>query len=248
MITLYNKEALQINCLDERFYTLDGVTFYPSVTTVLEVYPKGYGFLQWLKDVGNNADEIVRRAGEQGSHVHDAIDQFLKGLPVYWVDKNEKPNYTLEEWQMILKFVEFWEKFQPKLIANEKKIVSEKLGIGGTIDLICEINGETWLIDYKTSNALYPSYELQLSAYAVMWNEENPNNRIDRHGLMWLKSQTRGEDKKGEKIQGKGWIVKEPERDYYDSYKIFNHCHAIWKEENPSYKPKNLVYPAMIKI
>lgn len=247
MKVIHNAEAEQINFLDERFYTLDGNIFYPSVTTVLEVYPKGYGYLQWLKDLGNNADEVVRRAGEQGSKVHDAIDQYLKGFSVHWADSEGRTNYTLEEWQMILRFVEFWETHEPIILANESKLVSESLGLGGTIDIVCEINGEIWLIDAKTSNAIHTSYELQIAAYAEMWNQLNPQP-IDRTGIMWLKAQTRGADKTGKKIQGEGWQLKEFDRHYTEAFKVFQHCHAIWKEENPTYKPKNMMYPDKIKL
>lgn len=247
MKVFHDVEAEQINFLDERFYTVDGKIFYPSVTTVLDVYPKGYGFVQWLKDLGNNADEVLKRAGEQGSKVHDAIDQFLKGFTVSWVDLDGKPNYTLEEWQMILKFTDFWNTWNPEILANESKLVSEKLGLGGTIDIVCRINGEVWLIDFKTSNAIHTSYELQIAAYATMWNENN-EPKIDRTGIMWLKSQTRGADKTGKKIQGQGWIIKEFDRHYSEAFKIFNHCHAIWKEEHPTYTPKNMIYPDKIKL
>ena len=35
----------------------------------------------------------------------------------------------------------------------------------GTIDLILKINNELWIIDVKTSKAIWPSHKLQLSAY-----------------------------------------------------------------------------------
>jgi len=42
----------KIQILDERFYTLDKETYYPSVTTILNAYPKGHYFNEWLKDNG----------------------------------------------------------------------------------------------------------------------------------------------------------------------------------------------------
>lgn len=247
MKTIYDSKGKQINFLDERFYTLDNINYYPSVTTVLEVYPKGYGYSQWLKDLGMNADEVLKRAGEQGSKVHDAIDRYLKGEEVSWTDENEKPLYTLEEWQMILRFVEFWNIFKPEIIANEVQVVSLDMQMGGTIDLVCRINGQIWLIDYKTSNAIHTTYELQIAAYAEMWNAEFPDQKIERAAILWVKALTRGADKSGKKVQGTGWILKEFDRSYQDAYKIFLHARAIWDEENPTYKPKNKVFPSVVK-
>jgi hypothetical protein len=246
MKVIHDDTNKQINFLDERFYLGSNDQYYPSVTTVLEVYPKGHGFMQWLKDIGNNADEVVKRASEQGTKVHNAIEQYLKGVQLDW-QVDGVTRYTLEEWLMILKFVEFYETYKPEVIAVEVEMVSDDLKLGGTIDLVCKINGQVWLIDNKTSNAIHTSHELQLSAYAKMWNDTHPEATIDRVGIMWLKSLTRGEDKTGKKLQGKGWQVKEFDRNYKEAYQLFEHVRAIWDEENKNYAPKNVIYPSIIK-
>lgn len=277
MRTFHNPDNKQINFLDERFYTTDGVTFYPSVTTVLGVYPKGYGFNKWLKENGENADDILEKAGEEGSKVHDAIDQMINGQEIKWthtfvdtlqiqsvessarfiddcqhglVSKYHKEVqfYNIDEWRMILKFVDFVEKNNPEFIANEFNIISDDIRIGGTLDIVCDIAGERWLIDIKTSNYIHKTHELQLSVYAKMFNEKNPDIPIDRVGILWLKATTRGEDKKGKVIQGSGWQLKEFDRHYEDSYKLFKHVRAIWDEENPNYRPKNMTMPDRIKL
>jgi hypothetical protein len=238
-----NNEAKRIEILDERFYKSKiEDKYYPSVTTILEAYYKGYGFNEWLKQVGYNADEIMRKAGEQGTNVHNMIEAYLQGFKISWIDENNRPRYTLNEWQMFCKFIEFFEKYKPELMVQEFTLVSDKLRFGGTVDFIGKINGEIWLLDWKTSNYLHKTYELQLAAYAMAWNELNPENKIQRTGILWLNSATRGEDKKGLSIQGKGWQIKEFDRHYEDAFKLFLHTQAIWEEENPSYKPKNLEY------
>ena len=242
----YNGDARQINVMDDRFYESQknpGV-FYPSVTTILEAYYKGYGYYEWLKQVGFNADEIMRKAGDQGTNVHDMIEGYLKNFPITWMNESGESKYTLEEWQMFCKFIEFFQREKPEVLTIEFNLVSETMKFGGTIDLICKMKGQTWLIDHKTSNYLHKSHELQISAYATAWNELNPNYKIDRAGILWLKASTRGEDKKGEKIQGEGWQLKEFDRPYTESFKLFEHTQAIWNEENPNYKPKNFIYPS----
>ena len=82
----------------------------------------------------------------------------------------------------------------------------------------------------------------------MMWNELNPDYKIDKTAILWLKALTRGADKKGIAIQGKGWQLKEFDRPYEDAFKLFQYTQAIWEEENPNYKPKNLIYPATFKL
>jgi len=250
MKVFYNGDSQRIDIIDERFYEskkTPGV-FFPGVTTVLEAYMKGYGFTQWLKDVGHSAEEILRRTGEVGSHVHEMIDFYLKGFEVSWLDANDKNLYTLEEWQLFSKAVEFFEKFKPEILTGEFNFCNESRRYGGTIDLICKINNEIWLIDHKTSNAIYKTHELQVAAYVTAWNDLNPQYPIKRTGILWLKAATRGEDKQGKKIQGEGWQLKEFDRPYQDAFRLFEHTQAIWEEENPNWKPKNLTYPVTYKM
>ncbi len=251
MKTFHNPDENCVEFLDERFYTKDGETFYPSVTTVLDVYPKGFGYIQWLKDMGSNAGEVLARAGEQGTKVHNAIEMYLNGEVLSWAGANEQ--YSLLEWQMIMRFVEFWDTYKPKIIAGpEKTIISDTMKVGGTIDIVCEIFDkgltQTWLIDYKTSNGIYKTHQLQLSAYCMLWNEANPDRKIERTGILWLKSRTRGPDKTGKKMQGPGWQLVEFDRHYSDSFKLYEHTRKIYDAENPNPKPKNLIYPDKIKL
>lgn len=244
MKLIHDKENKQINFLDERFYQFDEWVYFPSVTTVLDIYPKGYGFIQWLKDLGNNADEVLKRAGESGTKIHNAIESYLKGDEVIWNDAI----YDFDEWRQILRFKEFWETYKPELIHPELQVVAPDYQLGGTIDIICRIGKLVYLIDVKSSNAIYKTHELQIAAYAMMFNSLNPDLIIDRTAIFHSKSLTRGEDKKGKVMQGEGWKLIEPERHYKDSFKVFQHIHAIYLEENPICKPKNKVYPDSIKL
>jgi ribulose-5-phosphate 4-epimerase/fuculose-1-phosphate aldolase len=72
---IHSPEAQRLDFLDSRFYTLNGEQFYPSVTHVLDVYPKGYAFYEWLKSVGNNQDQILQKASDEGTKIHNAIEK-----------------------------------------------------------------------------------------------------------------------------------------------------------------------------
>ena len=60
----HNPSAKQITFCDERFYETSEGNFYPSVTTVLDLYPKGKEFNEWLKRNGTDADAIVTMAAD----------------------------------------------------------------------------------------------------------------------------------------------------------------------------------------
>lgn len=238
----HNPEAQQINVMDERFYTLDGETFYPSVTTVLEAFPASPQLLTWKKAVGFNADIILERAASEGSNVHNAVERYLRGDEIHY------SGYNITEWVCILRFVEFWETTAPLLEICEQIIVCPDLRIGGTIDIVCVINGERWIIDVKSSTAVHETHEFQIAAYAVMWNREHPGLPVTRCGILHLKAATRGPDKKGKKIQGKGWQLVEFERPFLKAWQIFRHLRVVWDECNPDYRPANLKYPDRVQL
>jgi len=75
----FDGELKQINFLDRRVYQRAEGVYYPSVTTILQYMPKNKFFETWLKDVGHNADLIMRRAGKEGTQVQEAIETLLAG-------------------------------------------------------------------------------------------------------------------------------------------------------------------------
>lgn len=232
----------RITIEDERFYRTPEGGYLPSVTTILDYYPKGKRFEQWLKDNGNSADDIVKRAADDGSAVHDAIDILLHGKEL------THASYTTEQWKLILRFVEFYEAVKPEIIAREAKVISVHIGAGGTLDLVCMIDGERWLIDHKTSGYVYDNHFVQLGAYAAMWNDQYPDQKIQRVGILHLKATTKGPDNSGKKIQGAGWKIEEPEDSVAELYEVFKHVKALYHRLNPNDRPIHLVLPGKIQL
>ena len=86
-----------------------------------------------------------------------------------------------------------------------------------------------------------------MSAYAQAWNELY-EEKIDKIGVLWLKSSKHGEDKKGKKIQGKGWEIYEPEKSVKENLKLFEHIHELYKLEHPDPKPTAEQFPTEVQI
>jgi len=228
-----SEDAQQITLPDSRYYRRNG-NYYPSVTYVLSYYPKGKFFENWLKQVGFSADYIVKKAAEEGTQVHELCEAYLNGEELKFLDDRGRPQYNPDVWQMFLRFVEFWEEFKPTLIETEVHIFSDVLKVAGTCDLIVEINGELWLLDLKTSNQLQTVYELQTAVYGQYY-EECFGKKIDRFGILWLKSSKR-KSAKG-KMQGKGWEVVESSRTFEENIDIFKTVKRLFDLENPTHSP-----------
>ena len=239
----YNKEGIvQITVASERWYSkkVDGKDiFVPSVTWIAGKYPKGVQFYKWLAQKGwDEAEAIKQAAGDKGSKVHNALEDLLKGAVISMEAKytnnttGEPEELTLEEYECLLAFQDFYNEAKPKTLNTEFVTFSEQYNYAGTIDWLCEINGETWLIDFKTSQSIWTEYELQLSAYKK--SLEAAGYQIDKVAILQLRY----------KLNKKHWKLTE----IPDKFDLFLHARAIWEEEHGNEKPKVKDYPLTIKL
>jgi len=243
-IVEYSADNKQVNVLDQRFYRRNE-EYYPSVSSILNYFPKNQFFHSWLKDVGHNSDIIASKAAAEGTQVHNAVESFINGNEINWIDEYGNAIYSLDVWKMILKFAEFWNTYKPELIATEYHLFSDNHKYAGTADLIVKLKDKVWLMDIKTSNSLHTSYDLQLASYAKAWNETH-DTPIEETGILWLKAATRGEGK-GDAIQGKGWQLKTI-GDIDRNFEMFLKIYDIYKLENPDSKPITELLPISIKL
>ena len=242
----FKPDLKQINFLDRRVYKRDEGVYYPSVTTILQYMPKNKFFDNWLKDVGHNADLILAKAGKEGTQVHEAAEALIKGEEVNWMDDYGNAKFSQIVWEMILKFYDFWYTHKPELISTEEFVFSDEYKYAGTADLVVKMDGETWLLDLKTSNSLHRAYNLQLAAYAKAI-EEVKGIKIDRTGIIWLKASTRSASNKPGVYQGKGWQIKViDEIDY--NFDLFKTIYKLYTLENPVTEPIYNSYPTTLKL
>ena len=235
----------QITLPDSRFYRRNG-DYYPSVTHVLSYYPKGKHFEDWLKKVGYASEYIVKKAAEEGTQTHNLCEDYLNGKECSFLNQYGNPAYPPHVWQMFLNFVDFWETHKPTLIETEVHLFSDTLRVAGTCDLIIELNGELWVLDLKTSNHLQTTYDLQTAVYSQCY-EECYGKTIQRRGILWLKSKSRGEDKSGKRLKGKNWEVVESDRSQQANLDIFMNVKALFDLENPTPKPHILTLKTTVK-
>ena len=242
----FNSDLQQINFLDNRVYKRSDDLYYPSVTTILQYMPKNKFFEQWIKDVGHNSDLIMQKAAAEGTAVHNAVEDMLEGKEISWMDEFGNANYSLLVWQMILKAYEFFDTYKPEIIGSEHFTYSDEHQYAGTTDLIVKLDGVVWLLDIKTSNSIHKSHELQLSAYAKAW-EEMGGEKIEKTGILWLKSSKRTPSKKAGVYQGKGWEIVEAD-DTDKNFELFKLIYQLYRMDNPVTEPIYNSYPVTLKL
>lgn len=249
----------RITFLDKRFYYTDEGKPLPSVTTILEAFPKGYGFYEWLKKNGEDSDEIRDEAGRRGSVVHGLTEDYDRGKKVSLLTESGEIGINTLEWSMFERYVQF-RKANPqlKVIEIEQNLVYELGGYGGTKDRIFDLPGfGRMLLDIKTANNLHDHYWCQLAAYKTAHNEmllaADPTGKllkekyVDTVGVLWLNAKTRTEKsmKEGQitDCQGRGWqLVTRSAADQRHDWDIFQATHKLWLVQNDGVIPKEVSY------
>ena len=207
--------------------------FYPSVTTILSVFPKGVGFNKYLtaQVSWETSQEILKEAGKRGTLVHKTTEMLEAGGTVL------RPGFSVQEWQMVAGFVNWHTKHSPVVKHVEHGLVSDKLKIGGTIDRIYQIDGSNVLLDIKTSGSIYDNYWAQVAAYAEMF-EADTKTKIDYTAILRLT------DRKKEYYE----YVLRSRDEWKEDLKIFKATKQIWDYLNPNAKPKIVELPAELSL
>ncbi|MEU1200130.1 hypothetical protein ABZ446_28445 [Streptomyces sp. NPDC005813] len=172
---------------DSRFYIdpSDGDIKVPGVTSVGGMTPKDYLMYWAAKESAEAAvtnwdivSELVQRdpagavdylknahrrkskaASDLGSAAHDLFERLARGetLNLRHVHVDVK--------QHVRWFMEFLDKVQPEFLYLEETVWSDTHRYAGSFDAIAKVDGETVIVDWKTSKSIYDSVALQLSAY-----------------------------------------------------------------------------------
>lgn len=242
------KGIMQVTIADERWYLKPlevGYKAVPSVTWIAGKYPKGTFFYKWLAEKGwDEAEAIKQAAGDKGSKVHSAIVDVILGKEIRIDTQYKNPKtgvmeeLTLEECDCILSFVKWKKETNPKSIIWEMTTFNDEDNYAGTIDYICEIDGELWIIDFKTSKSVWTEYELQVNAYKRSMVK-------GYHGVQALKGKKdykMGILQVGYKYNKAGYKFTEIE----DKYDLFEAAKLIWNNEHGGEKPSKKDYPIVL--
>ena len=172
-----------------KYYNSDNKEI-PSVTTVLKVLNKP-ALCFWANSLGFKGKSYKKeldRTAKVGTLVHSYIESNMKKEIFIDIKKAfELDEKSREEVLFSYSAFKLWHnvyKDKMEILHSEYKLVSEAYDYGGTIDLIANIEGENYIVDFKTSSKVYPSMFLQLAAYANMAKENGI--KIDRVAILQL--------------------------------------------------------------
>lgn len=194
-------------------YYFNGAGPWPGVTTITNVLDKP-ALINWkLEGVARSAIEQAERLIEdRESGKTEAAVKYLTTLSTTAMDRGQRIHQAIE-WVLhraegipidprdvaAVEGARLWlNQMAVRPLHVEAYLINETLGYGGTLDLIAEIDGETWLLDWKTgksvawpSGDVYEDHRLQLAAYAnaefiarVADPERHPLPAIDRYGIV----------------------------------------------------------------
>ena len=170
-----------------RYYKVDedNNVSYPSITSILSFINRAK-FADWRQRVGNEeADKVTKAATDRGTKFHKVVEVYLQNG-----DYESLPEYQVPLVQRMFKEAK---KHIDNRINNiyqqETSMYSNKLCLAGSVDLICEMDGELAVVDFKTSKAEKPiewiqDYFVQLSAYWAMFSEQT--GRVPKKLVVFL--------------------------------------------------------------
>jgi len=200
IITAYNGTQITFYPTSHRYKLENEKTYLLSPSSIVGIMDKSQALLTWndnlikgrvasIDEVEYNKNDVitlvdsllnVRKeklevAGETGDIVHDYAEQtayckaYNQPLPEIDLD-------TLSEEQVrgITSFIKFNGENNPKYIEAERFVFSQNNGEKyiGKLDTMFEINGITYLGDFKTSKNVYFSHKVQLALYDLALIEE----------------------------------------------------------------------------
>lgn len=186
-------------------YTVNGKPTSGSVTGIIGMYDKSGALIPWAVELSVNflrekfdkgiefteldfydAEEqhTVKKeeASNIGTEVHDWIEKYVKG------QEPEMPK--IKEAQIGVNAFLDWEKENKvKFISSERAVYSRRHDFIGKMDIEAKVNGKLVLIDLKTSNGIYNTYNMQTAAY-VKADEEESGKKYHGRWIIRLAKET----------------------------------------------------------
>lgn len=165
-------ELQRVQIDESRYYQVDDQSVYPSVTSVISFITRAK-FAKWRARVGNEfANAKTKRATTRGTKLHRIIEEYLRNGD--YKSLNEWDNTLIQLMFGSSKF--YLDTRLDNIYQQETTMKSDRLCLAGTVDLICEVDGELAVVDFKTSEQTKPEewledYFVQLSAYWAMFSE-----------------------------------------------------------------------------
>lgn len=173
-------------------------------------------FLKRLDEARVAHAKRKEKAGDYGTKTHDAISEIIK------LSINNNGGYMIKGQvfgeKSVNNFIDWAIANKVKFLDTERNIYSEFLFIGGIVDMVCEIDGEVWIGDIKTSGSgIYPEHFWQCAGYNLMLEEMGLYQNVKGYFILNLKET-------GEMLEKRSVSNKE-------NRQIFRSCLEIYRAQ-----------------
>ena len=186
-------------------YFLPDGSRIPGTTTIISRFKDSGALMYWACEQGkaiergeiSNLYDKRDAAGDSGTAVHFLVRRHTFGLPPLELDKLETlvmdgdgilelNDDNRQQVQSGLDAYIAWERMTKlKIVHQEIQLVSEEHQFGGCPDAVGrDPTGRIVLLDWKTSKGIYPAHKFQLAAYEQLWNENRPDMKVQRRGIV----------------------------------------------------------------
>ena len=204
-------------CRDERHrYFWNGGGPYPGVTSVLKVI-YSFPLERWkLEGVARRALrdldmlQALRQRGDEDAAIRLLLDSKDESVAARdrgslfhsWaeaVNRGEEPPIPAELSEECMGYLRWRDEAKPTIRLVEQMVISTtRYGFGGTFDMLAGLDGQTWLLDIKTSKTVadrrgrvWRDMRMQLAAYAHAEFIGRPNDlkryripKVERYGIV----------------------------------------------------------------
>jgi hypothetical protein len=153
----------------------------PSVTTIIGRFKDSGALLYWANSAGldgKTLDQARIPAATAGTMAHSLVEAHLNKRALPTLDGD--PDIIAKARRAFDSYLTWSEMTKVEVRHTEVSLASAKHRFGGTLDAIGLVAGGNGLslIDWKTSNSIYPDYLYQLAAYKLLWEENYPDHPI----------------------------------------------------------------------
>lgn len=149
--------------------------YIPRVTEILSEMDNPDYFNKWANHLGFKHISYKKELdylASIGTYVHEMNEMYINSInlencniPFNMIDKVTNAHNSFKLW-----YNNLISNNNVRILDTEKELTCEYYG--GTCDLLLEINGRIYLVDYKTSNNLSYKHFIQLSAYINILNND----------------------------------------------------------------------------
>lgn len=164
-----------IDTLSNKGAALSGWAFNLAVGGVTELLNEGEFTMKskWttddvknlLKSRNYSPYQQKTLASTRGDGVHKVFEQFLTtGVAKLGELPTGMQNYAKEAVAWVVQA-------KPTVVETEATVASLRYDYAGTLDLLCELDGESTIVDLKTSKRIYETHAIQLAAYRLALRE-----------------------------------------------------------------------------